>query len=174
MKRIYNDIEKQRLIFAIKFLKENKFAKSISQICEICGVNPGYLRDIEAKNTNFSQVFLEKLFATYPINEDYILTGNGEILLGENGSNMAGDVNANNSGSGVQNVQTNCGHVENNTHTGGGTGGEVLQQLIATNAKMVETLAQMVDNNNKLMETNSRLMENNSKLMETLSKLSEG
>ena len=156
MKRTYNDIEKQRLIFAIKFLKENKFAKSISQICEICGVNPGYLRDIEAKNTNFSQVFLEKLFATYPINEDYILTGNGEILLSE-GSASVGEVT--NAPGGVQNVQQHCGHVENNTHTGGGTGGEVLQQLIATNAKMVETLAQMVENNNKLMETNSRLME---------------
>ena len=148
MKRIYNDIEKQRLIFAIKFLKENKFAKSISQICEICGVNPGYLRDIEAKNTNFSQVFLEKLFATYPINEDYILTGNGEILLSTGGNNaQVGDIN--NAPGGVQNVSNNCGHVVNETtlqpEPSGQSFTEVLQQLVATNAKLVETNAKLVE-----------------------------
>lgn len=145
MKRIYNDIEKQRLIFAIKFLKENKFAKSISQICEICGVNPGYLRDIEAKNTNFSQVFLEKLFATYPINEDYILTGNGEILLlEEKKSPMWGEIN-NIHGGVVQNIANNGnGNVEA-TATKDPTFVEVLQQLVATNAKLVETNAKLVE-----------------------------
>lgn len=145
MKRTYNDIEKQRLIFAIKFLKENKFAKSISQICEICGVNPGYLRDIEAKNTNFSQVFLEKLFATYPINEDYILTGNGEILLlEEKKSPMWGEIN-NIHGGVVQNIANNGnGNVEA-TAIKDPTFVEVLQQLVATNAKLVETNAKLVE-----------------------------
>ena len=145
MKRVYNDIEKQRLIFAIKFLKENKFAKSISQICEICGVNPGYLRDIEAKNTNFSQVFLEKLFATYPINEDYILTGNGEILLlEEKKSPMWGEIN-NIHGGVVQNIANNGnGNVEA-TAIKDPTFVEVLQQLVATNAKLVETNAKLVE-----------------------------
>ena len=159
MKDFLNKIETHRLIDAIFTLKNRKMIRSLSDLCVKCGKNKSYFNDVRTKNLNFSSDFIAKIFELYPINEDYILTGNGEILLGENGSNMAGDVNANNSGSGVQNVQTNCGHVENNTHTVGGTGGEVLQQLIATNAKMVETLAQMVENNNKLMETNSRLME---------------
>lgn len=93
MRKILTDTEKQRLIIAINFLKERKIAKSISQICEICGVNPGYLRDIKAKNANFSQEFIEKLYANFPINEQYVLTGDGEILLSAgNAKNLGGVV----------------------------------------------------------------------------------
>lgn len=149
MRKILTDTEKQRLIIAINFLKEQKIAKSISQICEICGVNPGYLRDIKAKNANFSQEFIEKLYANFPINEQYVLTGDGEILLSANGGNVAHIGNVSNAPGGVQNVSNNCGHVVNETtlpppEPSGHSFAEVLQQLVATNAKLVETNAQLV------------------------------
>lgn len=151
MKNRLNETEKQRLIKAIKLLKEKKIAKSISQICEICGVNPGYLRDIEAKNSNFSQIFLQNLFANYPINEDYILTGNGEILLSEPSGNTAQVGEVNNAAGGVQNNSYNCGHVENKTEMPPAAPvaadpnlAEVLQKLVETNAELVKTNAQLV------------------------------
>ena len=149
MKNNLNEIEKQRLIKAIKFLKEQKIAKSISQICEICGVNPGYLRDIESKNSNFSQIFLQKLFANFPINEDYILTGNGEILLSGTGNSVAQVGETHNAPGGVvQNIANNGnGNVAanaNTTPTVEPSFAEMLQQLVATNAKLVETNAQLV------------------------------
>ena len=174
MKDFLNKIETHRLIDAIFTLKNRKMIRSLSDLCVKCGKNKSYFNDVRTKNLNFSSDFIAKIFELYPINEEFILTGNGEILLGENGGNVVGDVNANNSGSGVQNVQTNCGHVENNTHTGGGGSNEVLQQLMAANNKLVETNAKMVETLAQMVENNSKLMENNSRLMETLSKLSEG
>lgn len=151
MKNRLNETEKQRLVKAIKLLKEKKIAKSISQICEICGVNPGYLRDIEAKNSNFSQIFLQNLFANYPINEDYILTGNGEILLSAPAGNVAHVGEVNNAAGGVQNISNNCGHVENKTEmppiapvAANSNFAEVLQKLVETNAELVKTNAQLV------------------------------
>lgn len=153
MRKNLTDTEKQRLIIAINFLKEQKIAKSISQICEICGVNPGYLRDIKAKNANFSQEFIEKLYANFPINEQYVLTGDGEILLSAGGCNIAHTGNVNNAAGGVQNVSNNCGHVVNETtlqpEPSGQSFAEVLQQLVATNAKLVETNAKLVEMLNK-------------------------
>ena len=145
MKTFLNNIETQRLITAIKLLKTQKYVRSISEICDTCGVNRSYLRDIETKNTSFSKVFLEKLFATYPINEDYILTGNGEILLlEEKKSPIWGEIN-NIHGGVVQNIANNGnGNVEA-TATKDPTFVEVLQQLVATNAKLVETNAKLVE-----------------------------
>lgn len=132
-------------------LKERKIAKSISQICDVCGVNPGYLRDIEAKNSNFSQIFLQNLFANYPINEEYILTGNGEILLSAPAGNVAQVGEVNNAAGGVQNISNNCGHVENKTELPATAPvaaepnfAEVLQKLVETNAELVKTNAQLV------------------------------
>ena len=147
MKDFLNITEQQRLIVAIYLLKEKNIAKSISQICEKCGVNPGYLRDIKAKNANFSQEFMAKLFANYPINEQYVLTGNGEILLSADGANaQTKEVNA--PGGVVQNIANNgSGNVAataNTTPAPEPTFAEVLQKLVETNAKLVETNAQLV------------------------------
>lgn len=112
------------------------------------GKNKSYFNDVRTKNLNFSADFIEKVFAMYPINEDYILTGNGEILLSTGGKNaQVGDIN--NAPGGVQNVSNNCGHVVNETtlqpEPSGQSFTEVLQQLVATNAKLVETNAKLVE-----------------------------
>lgn len=107
---------------------------------------------MRTKNLNFSADFIAKVFELYPINEQYVLTGNGEILLSTGGNNaQVGDIN--NAHGGVQNVSNNCGHVVNETtlqpEPSGQSFAEVLQQLVATNAKLVETNAKLVEMLNK-------------------------
>ena len=102
---------------------------------------------MRTKNLNFSSDFIKRVFELYPINEQYVLTGNGEILLSADGATaQTKEVNA--QGGVVQNIANNGnGNVEANANTAPSTEptfAEVLQQLVATNAKLVETNAQLV------------------------------
>jgi hypothetical protein len=147
MKDFLNITEQQRLIEAIFSLKSRKLIRSISDLCVKCGKNKSYFNDVRTKNLNFSADFIAKVFELYPINEQYVLTGNGEILLSTGGNNaQVGDIN--NAPGGVQNVSNNCGHVVNETtlqpEPSGQSFTEVLQKLVETNAKLVETNAQLV------------------------------
>ena len=147
MKDFLNIAEQQRLIEAIFSLKSRKLIRSISDLCVKCGKNKSYFNDVRTKNLNFSADFIAKVFELYPINEQYVLTGNGEILLSTGGNNaQVGDIN--NAPGGVQNVSNNCGHVVNETtlqpEPSGQSFAEVLQKLVETNAKLVETNAQLV------------------------------
>ena len=151
MKDFLNITEQQRLIEAIFSLKSRKLIRSISDLCVKCGKNKSYFNDVRTKNLNFSADFIAKVFELYPINEQYVLTGNGEILLSAGGEKTAQVGEINNATSGVQNVSNNCGHVENNTTLSPcqpapaeQSFSEVLQKLVATNAKLVETNAQLV------------------------------
>ena len=149
MKDILNYAEQQRFIEAIFLLKERKYIRSVSALCLKCGKNKSYLSDVRTKNVTISGDFIQKVMELYPINEDYILTGNGEILLSAGGGNIAHNGNVNNAAGGVQNVSNNCGHVVNETtlsppEPSGQSFAEVLQQLVVTNAKLVETNAQLV------------------------------
>lgn len=152
MKDFLNIAEQQRLIEAIFSLKSRKLIRSISDLCVKCGKNKSYFNDVRTKNLNFSADFIAKVFELYPINEQYVLTGNGEILLSTGGNNaQVGDIS--NAPGGVQNVSNNCGHVVNETtlqpEPSGQSFAEVLQQLVATNAKLVETNAKLVEMLNK-------------------------
>lgn len=152
MKDYLNIAEQQRLIEAIFSLKSRKLIRSISDLCVKCGKNKSYFNDVRTKNLNFSADFIAKVFELYPINEQYVLTGNGEILLSTGGNNaQVGDIS--NAPGGVQNVSNNCGHVVNETtlqpEPSGQSFAEVLQQLVATNAKLVETNAKLVEMLNK-------------------------
>ena len=147
MKDFLNITEQQRLIEAIFSLKSRKLIRSISDLCVKCGKNKSYFNDVRTKNLNFSADFIAKVFELYPINEQYVLTGNGEILLSPGGATaQTKEVNA--PGGVVQNIANNGnGHVEANANTnpaGEPTFSEVLQKLVATNAKLVETNAQLV------------------------------
>jgi len=151
MKDFLNTIEQQRLIEAIFSLKSRKLIRSIADLCVKCGKNKSYFNDVRTKNLNFSADFIEKVFALYPINEDYILTGHGEILV-SGAAPVAHVGTVTNAAGGVQNVSNNCNHVENNTtlppspapSENCNSFAEVLQQLVASNAKLVETNAQLV------------------------------
>lgn len=148
MKDFLNTAEQQRLIEAIFSLKSRKLIRSISDLCVKCGKNKSYFNDVRTKNLNFSADFIAKVFELYPINEQYVLTGNGEILLCEDGGNVSHVGEINNAAGGVQNVSNNCGHVVNETtlqpEPSGQSFAEVLQKLVETNAKLVETNAQLV------------------------------
>ncbi len=149
MKDFLNYTEKQRLIDAIFSLKSQKLIRSFSDLCVKCGKNKSYLNDVRTKNLNFSADFIQKVMELYPINEDYILTGNGEILLSGTGGNVAQVGESHNVPGGVvQNIANNGnGNVAANanaTPAGEPTFADVLQQLVATNAKLVETNAQLV------------------------------
>ena len=147
MKDFLNYAEKQRLIDAIFSLKSQKLIRSFSDLCVKCGKNKSYLNDVRTKNLNFSADFIQKVMELYPINEDYILTGNGEILLSTAGA-KAQTKETNAHGGVVQNIANNGnGNVAANanaTPAGEPTFADVLQQLVITNAKLVETNAQLV------------------------------
>ena len=105
--------------------------------------------DIRAGKCGISKELILKIQRQIPqINQVWLLTGNGEILLSTGGNNaQVGDIN--NAPGGVQNVSNNCGHVVNETtlsppEPSGQSFAEVLQQLVVTNAKLVETNAQLV------------------------------
>lgn len=147
MKDILNYAEQQRFMEAIFLLKERKYIRSVSALCLKCGKNKSYLSDVRTKNVTISGDFIQKVMELYPINEDYILTGNGEILLSTAGAKVkTKEINAN--GGVVQNIANNGnGNVAANanaTPAGEPTFADVLQQLVATNAKLVETNAQLV------------------------------
>lgn len=147
MKDFLNYAEQQRLIEAIFSLKSRKLIRSLSDLCVKCGKNKSYFNDVRTKNLNFSSDFIKRVFELYPINEQYVLTGNGEILLSADGATaQTKEVNA--QGGVVQNIANNGnGNVEANANTAPSTEptfAEVLQQLVATNAKLVETNAQLV------------------------------
>ena len=81
MIELLNDIEQQRFMDAIFLLKNRKMIKSISALCTKFGKNKNYLSDVMAKNVRISTEFLQAVLSNYPINEHFILTGDGEILL---------------------------------------------------------------------------------------------
>lgn len=109
--------------------------------------------DIRAGKCGISKELILKIQRQIPqINQVWLLTGNGEILLSTGGNNaQVGDIS--NAPGGVQNVSNNCGHVVNETtlqpEPSGQSFAEVLQQLVATNAKLVETNAKLVEMLNK-------------------------
>lgn len=151
MKDFLNITEQQRLIEAIFSLKSRKLIRSISDLCVKCGKNKSYFNDVRTKNLNFSADFIAKVFELYPINEQYVLTGDGEILLSAPAGNVAHVSEVNNAAGGVQNISNNCGHVENKTEmppiapeAANSNFAEVLQKLVETNAELVKTNAQLV------------------------------
>ena len=83
MKEILNDIEQQRFMEAVNRLKEERFIRSISALCRKFGKNKSYLSDIRTKNVTISADFVKRVFEEYPINEQYIFTGKGEMLHSE-------------------------------------------------------------------------------------------
>lgn len=150
MKEILNDTEKQRLIEAIFLLKEQKYVRSFSALCIKCGKNKNYLSDIRANNGNFSGDFIARLFELYPINEQYVLTGDGEILLSAGGnSTQTGDKSGGNIG--VNGNGNNYGNVGN---TDGGAY-EILLKIVETNQIAVSRFQSQTD---KFQEQIDRLI----------------
>jgi len=104
--------------------------------------------DIRAKKCGISKELILKIEHQIPgINHAWLLTGNGEMMLSEKNVSQVGEVNSSPGGV-VQNIANNGnGNVEANANTAPSTEptfAEVLQQLVATNAKLVETNAQLV------------------------------
>lgn len=142
------DIEIQRFGEALKisFLPKKIYEKR--DMAAFLGVSFGHFSSICNGKVKVSEQFRKRITEELGINWDYILTGNGEILLSTGGNNaQVGDIN--NAPGGVQNVSNNCGHVVNETtlqpEPSGQSFTEVLQQLVATNAKLVETNAKLVE-----------------------------
>lgn len=140
-------IEIQRFNEALKisFLPKKIYEKR--EMAAFLGVSFGHFSSICNGKVKISEQFRKRITEELGINWDYIITGNGEILLSEKNVSQVGEVNSSPGGV-VQNIANNGnGNVEANANTAPSTEptfAEVLQQLVATNAKLVETNAQLV------------------------------
>ncbi|MFA7401661.1 MAG: hypothetical protein GX612_06165 [Bacteroidales bacterium] len=74
-------LENERLLKAIEELKRRGFAKNNNEICKKIGRSSSFLTDIRKEKQRISGEILMSLKKNYPINEEYILSGEGEILL---------------------------------------------------------------------------------------------
>lgn len=140
-------IDIERVIRTANFLIKQDFAQNLTEIAVRCGKSKQYFSDLKRKKSYPSMKFIDDFCSNYPINKDYILTGNGEILLSPgNATAQTKEVNA--PGGVVQNIANNGnGNVEANTNTAPSnesTFSEVLQKLVETNAELVKTNAALV------------------------------
>lgn len=71
----------ERLIETIEELKKRGYAKNNKEICKKLGRSSSFLTDIKKEKQKISGKILMSLKKFYPINEDYILSGEGDILL---------------------------------------------------------------------------------------------
>jgi transcriptional regulator with XRE-family HTH domain len=90
-------IDNQIIIKAAEALVEAGFAKSLAQIAVACGKSKQYFSDLKKEKSSVSLSFLDELCEKYPVNKDYLITGEGSPLLiespisGNYASNIGGD-----------------------------------------------------------------------------------
>lgn len=144
-----NEIQRLEEVLKIVFAPKKIFKKA--EMAEFLGYKPPYFSGICNGKEKVTDQFLIKIQSNLGVNWNYVLTGDGEILLSAGGEKTAQVGEINNATGGVQNVSNNCGHVENNTTLSPSqpapaeqSFSEVLQKLVETNAKLVETNAQLV------------------------------
>lgn len=144
------EIQRFNEALKISFLPKKIYEKR--DMAAFLGVSFGHFSSICNGKVKVSEQFRKRITEELGINWGYVLTGDGEILLSPGGA-TAQTKKVNAPGGVVQNIANNGnGHVEANANTNPAsepTFSEVLQQLVATNAKLVETNAKLVEMLNK-------------------------
>lgn len=70
----------ENLISVCQHIIDVGLARSFSQIAKTCGKTPQYFTDLKAGKSQYSLSFLDILCEKYPVNRDFVLTGEGEML----------------------------------------------------------------------------------------------
>lgn len=71
---------KNRLLEVINFLLLNGYAKSKKEIADKIGVSASYFTELSKGRNNPTIHKIRSIFIEYPINQDWLLTGEGEML----------------------------------------------------------------------------------------------
>lgn len=145
-----SEIQRLEEVLKIVFAPKKIFKKA--EMAEFLGYKPPYFSGICNGKEKVTDQFLIKIQSNLGVNWNYVLTGDGEILLSADGANaQTKEVNA--PGGVVQNIANNgSGNVAataNTTPAPEPTFAEVLQKLVDTNAELVKTNAQLVAMLNK-------------------------
>ena len=100
-------IDNQIIIKAAEALVEAGFAKSLAQIAVACGKSKQYFSDLKKEKSSVSLSFLDVLCEKYPVNKEYLITGDGVPLLVESpiSGNFANNIGGNNSQNGDQIIE---------------------------------------------------------------------
>ncbi len=75
--------EAERFIFAISLLIERNYARSFKEVAEKSGFKSQDFTDIKSGKKDLKRIFLDSVCEGYPINNKYVLTGEGEMLLSD-------------------------------------------------------------------------------------------
>lgn len=72
--------DNQYIIAACQILVEKGYAKSLAAIAKELGKTAQYFTDLKKGKASYSREFLDALVENYPVNRNYILTGEGQVL----------------------------------------------------------------------------------------------
>lgn len=79
----FKSIESQRFINAVSLIIDKGLAKSFKEVAEKSGYSSQDFTDIKAGKKDLQRRFLQSVCNKFPINEDFVMTGKGEILNNE-------------------------------------------------------------------------------------------
>ena len=68
------------IINACQELVRLKYVRSLAAIAKECGKTAQYFTDLKNGKALYSRKFLDDLIDKYPVNKDYVLTGEGPML----------------------------------------------------------------------------------------------
>lgn len=81
--------DNENIILVAQELVSRRYAKSLAEIARICGKTTQYFTDLKSGRAKYSLSFLDILAEKFPINKDFVLTGNGPKLNEETKSSIA-------------------------------------------------------------------------------------
>ena len=80
--------ENKNIIAVAEELVNRRYAKSLAEIARICGKTTQYFTDLKSGRAKYSLSFLDVLVDKYPVNKNFVLTGEGSMLRDDQKSSL--------------------------------------------------------------------------------------